>query len=321
MKTTIRLLSFTHEPRLTLYAIWQASRTEEPIPPLWDLQTEYFRDPIFQKEVDNLVASLIDSGLPCLEAIHCTFLLENVPVSLREQMVRHRIGHNFGDRIGADIIPDLTNSSWWSQGFRILDCSTFSDDNRFFIPETIAREHRVHYKRFMNTIQEFYKQLVASGVPLEDARQVLPFATQHRLSWTTNLISLKHLLAHRGCWIVQLGMWKPIILGMVNLLAEHIHPNIRKWVAPPCVKNGVYDHCIYGIENARRINGEDPFPPCSLYLSREAPEAVRVNSPKWLIGANEEGISWSGPPDQMERYKEMQKEFSDLWGFSATKGP
>jgi hypothetical protein len=119
----------------------------------------------------------------------------------------------------------------------------------------------------MCKIQGVYNALVASGVPMEDAREIIPLGAQHRISWSLNMSSLQHIVGERGCWILQLGLWGPIITGIVNELAEKVNPIFRELVTPPCIRNEKFGGCVYMEECRRRLVGEDGLPPCPLHLN------------------------------------------------------
>jgi thymidylate synthase ThyX len=344
-KSTVTLLSWTQNPLETVYAEWQQSRTTGPI----DLPATLAQmvkaeqclgaenngtaaveaGPI-QKQIEEVAEKVISMKMPLGETIELVFLLEHIPIALREQHVRHRIGHGFGDKIGADIIPDLAGgSSFWSQSIRILDMGKFADEGEFFMPESVMNSEKEvdillsdgtvlvialkdFYFECMKQVQQMYGSLVGAGIPLEDARNVLPMAMQHRYTWKTNLSALMHMMSKRGCWFSQLGMWEPVINGIVNELSEKIHPMFRKIIDPPCFgADGNYHKCTFVQENEDKSKGGE-FPPCSLWLWKEkcADEegALDMNMYADIIG------------DRRPRYSKMQDKFAKLWGRDPRSG-
>jgi thymidylate synthase ThyX len=215
-----------------------------------------------------------------LESFYMTFALKEIPVSLREQMVRHRVGMKFGDNYAVDLIPDLPSSTWWSQTMRVRDMSKFYDGKKFHVPTSIKNNPKAHaqFDVLMSTIQYHYKGLIAMGIQPEDAREVLPMAMTHDITWTMNIASIKHVLSKRSCWIAQMGIWEPIILGMVEELTGKVHPAFRTFVDPPCIKNDKYSICPFAIENQNRIKGTDPYQPCPLYLHNEVTYAPCIGT-------------------------------------------
>jgi hypothetical protein len=275
----VTLLSFTPNPREVVFALWEASKNEGK---LWTVEEVLEQNPV---NVDGLNAEklfwkVLKQKIPIGEMVSFTFVLENVSVSFREQMVRHRIGTKVGQNVGVDILPDIADSSWWSQSMRIQNMGKFADNDGYRTPPSLEGktatfqgnevEAKTLFHSTMKGIQEVYKSLVAAGVPMEDARELIPLGAQHRISWTINLQSLLHVMGERGCWILQMGLWGPIITGMVNELATKVHPAFRDLVKPPCIGgDGCFKSCLYQHENERRITQEDKLPICPLYVVRD----------------------------------------------------
>jgi len=211
----VTLMTWTMNPLETVYAVWMASKTEDELVSPFDVKTS-----VPQDEVEKLFRAVIAQRIPIGEHVDFVFMLENVSVSWREQAVRHRIGTlPSPERIGADIvmvdrIPDLPDSSWWSQSMRIQDMSHFAQTGMYRLPDTVVKagkEAELLFKDTMNDIERAYAALVKAGVPMEDARELIPLGAQHRISWRLNIGSLQHIVGKRGCWILQLGIWGQVI--------------------------------------------------------------------------------------------------------------
>lgn len=294
MKTTsVRLLSWTQHPIETIYVEWLQSRSEGRVPDPSEvaallevirkrksLGTATPADLEYERDVMETFEKVVSMKIPVAETIDFVFLLEHCPIALREQIVRHRIGHRFGSRLGADVVPDLAESTFWSQTTRVLNLGTFASEGEYLLPESVrgpekkitvrGKEMSVEdfYREQMGWIQSAYNRLIEAGVPVEDARNLLPMATQHRLTWKMNLSALMHVVSKRGCWIAQLGMWEPVIRGVIEELAMKVHPSFRKLIDPPCVGNdGNFKECVFKLENENRMKKEDPYSPCPLYLN------------------------------------------------------
>lgn len=283
----VTLLTWTKNPLETVYAVWMASKNEDPLVRPEKIQAandardrgtelHIHRTLPTQEEIETLFKAVIAQRIPIGEHVDFVFMLENVSVSWREQAVRHRIGVEISpERLGIDLIPNLAESSFWSQSMRIQDMGRFADSGAYRLPATIkGTPLEVDYHDTMNTIQQMYKRLVLAGVPMEDARELIPLGAQHRISWKLNIGALQHIIGKRGCWILQLGIWGPVIMGMVEELATKVHPVFRDLVCPPCIqtdtdKDHPYKGCIYMEECRRRLTGDDKLPPCPLHLNYE----------------------------------------------------
>jgi len=284
MEIKVKLISNTARPVETLYLEHLQARTEGgEIPTAKDLAYQCLYDPELNKQVRATVRDLIHLQLSVSETVHFVLLIENIPIVLREQLVRHRIGHYFGTRLGADIVHGMEGRcSWWSQTSRILDMSKFADEGRYFTPESVAKnpEAKAMWDGFMRMCQETYRDLEKLGVHRDDSRMVLPIAMQHRMAWTTNLAALQHVLNKRTCWVVQLGIWQPLIQGIIAALRE-VDPIFGEMADPPCVKGGVFCECPVKAENEHRIKGHDTSPPCSLYMFKQYGQ-TGTEGPTWV---------------------------------------
>jgi len=267
-------------------------------------------DPDYRAEVEQTFLRMVQMQIPVVENVSFTFLLENVSVALREQLVRHRIGVRVGERVGFDLAPTLQDSTFWAQSMRILSMASFADREGYDVPDSIRLSNRSiertdgrvqtpleYYEIVMREIQRAYNRLVEAGIPMEDARNVIPLGATHRITWTLNLGALLHILGKRGCWILQLGLWEPLIRGIVERLAEEVHPIFRELVCPPCIGRGTdeFNECHFAHDNERRLRGDDALPPCSLWL-------------------NKTGNSWVAENDTLEDdYLRKVREYESLW--------
>lgn len=315
MEPKVTLLSWTEYPLETIYAVWMASKTEDEL-----MIPSEIAKTISRAELEKTFDAIIAQRIPIGEHINFVFMMENISVSWREQAVRHRIGVSASpERLGVDIISDLASSSFWSQSMRIQNMGRFASNRMYRVPSSLDGKVICNgngaitgmdaisvYEDCMRYIQEVYGALVNSGVPMEDAREVIPLAAQHRISWSLNMSSLQHIMGERGCWILQLGLWGPIIMGMINELATKVHPLFRNLVSPPCIKGNTFKECIYKEECRRRLVGDDKLPPCPLHLH------YHVNNGK--IVANVENIPMS------EEMKKRAEEYRIFWGRSPYTG-
>lgn len=270
----VRLVSATKDPLQTLYAIWEASKSDRAYDEiLWDAY-----DPAKQDEVRELFLKLMQAKVPVVENIDFVFMLENVPISFREQMVRHRIGVHVGDQLGVDIVPDLADSTWWSQSMRILDMGSFATNHAYYVPESIEKDPfaREAFHSLMLRIESLYNELVANGVPMEEAREAVPLAATHRISWKLNLASLLHIIGKRACWILQSGYWHPIIGGMIRELGQKVDPIFSDLANPPCIKGDAFHECVQKLDNERRVDGRDKVSVCPLYAHHHLEKPERI---------------------------------------------
>jgi hypothetical protein len=282
----VTLLDSTSLPMETVYSVWEASKGTGPLITPAEVNKRASADPEFAAEVRKLFRAVIAQRIPIGEHVDFVFMLENISISWREQAVRHRIGTIASpERIGADIVmmdalPDLAQSSWWSQSMRIQDMGKFALNGEYRVPQTIldhpnSENLLAMYRDTMGAIEDSYNALVDADIPMEDARELMPLGAQHRMSWKLNIGSLQHIVGKRGCWILQLGIWGPVIMGMIEELSTKIDPIFGELVTPPCLKGDDFNGCIYHEENRRRYTGDDAHAPCPLHFRHHhIPEQV-----------------------------------------------
>lgn len=314
-ETRVKLVSMTEYPIATIYAEWHQSRYKDHVYTAEEYNRMALADPVLRADMDKVFTDVLQMRNPIIETVQFVFLLENCSVSLREQIVRHRIGHKFGEQLGMDMIPGGIDSTFWAQGMRHIDCTQFATLEEYYVPEPILNSKETiwdfgveislleFYRRQMMWIQKAFKKLIEHGIPAEDARNLLPVGLTQRMTWSTNLMSLTHVLGKRSCWLAQLGMWKPVIHGMINELSERVHESFRRLLDPPCFKGGNWQGCPYDLENINRCNGTDPNVPCSLWKNK-----------------TEAGLEHPFPPGKELRYDEQRVEFSQLWGRNPETG-
>lgn len=169
-QTTITLLSQTQNPIETIYVEWRQSREDGPVPtpaqvsealkaeevfdPATDEIADYVQGPKgsllphdfgkrnYTGEVREVFEKVVSMKIPVAETIDFVFLIEHCSIALREQLVRHRIGHKHGGQMGADIIPDLADSTFWAQTMRVKDMGRFFQEGEYLLPESAGQGER-----------------------------------------------------------------------------------------------------------------------------------------------------------------------------------
>jgi thymidylate synthase (FAD) len=188
-------------------------------------------DEIFRRAVDGqidpakqrkLIQGVIESGHgSTIEHIVFTFGISGVSRTLSHQLVRHRAGVAFDQQ---------------SQRY-----VTFKGASTM-LPSTLAEAEpdlRQRYEEQIKGSMELYADLVAAGIPGEDARFVFPNATRTNLVMTTNLRALIHMSGLRLCTMAQ---WE--IRRLFQLIRHEIFevsPFLGSFLAPKCVALGYCD--------------------------------------------------------------------------------
>jgi thymidylate synthase (FAD) len=151
---------------------------------------------------ESLLASLPASEVAeneFLSHLSFTFAIEEVSRACSHQLVRHRV------------------ASYSQQSQRYIKVKDLQD--HVVIPHTVAKKAGSEFGAFIQEASRAYSQLVSEGVPKEDARFVLPNATETSLLMTMDGGSLMHFFGLRLCNRTQ---WE------VREMAEEILKQVRE---------------------------------------------------------------------------------------------
>lgn len=171
----------------------------------------YDSDP---KDPMALVKHLYKNGHHSVfEHIYFTFRIDGISRACSHQLVRHRM------------------CSFTQRSQRYCDEDGFA----VVLPPTIGsnEESLDEYNWTLGDIRAGYADLMAGGVPKEDARYVLPNACATSLYLSCNLRELIHICNERLCSKAQ---WE--IRELVEKMVELVEPDLRFMLVPKC-KSGI----------------------------------------------------------------------------------
>lgn len=151
------------------------------------------------------------------EHANFTFAIDGVSRSLTHQLVRHRI------------------ASYSQQSQRYVKL----DDFGFVTPPLVRKnpEALEEFDRTMNLIASSYRKLADMGIPVEDARYVLPNAAESSIVVTMNARSLFNFFELRSCLKAQ---WE--IRKLSNLMLRRVReiaPRLFEVAGPACQSRGI----------------------------------------------------------------------------------
>ena len=177
---------------------------------------------IDRAKMQKLISGVIESGHgSTIEHVVFTFGISGVSRTLSHQLVRHRAGVAFDQQ---------------SQRYvKFTRAATM-------LPGTLAEadpDLRARYEAQVGGALELYGDLVAAGIPGEDARFVFPNATRTNLVMTANLRALIHMSGLRLCTMAQ---WE--IRRLFQLIRHEVFavsPFLGSFLAPKCVPLGYCD--------------------------------------------------------------------------------
>ncbi len=201
------LLQYTPEPEKTVAL---AARLCYSPTSLGELQEK-----LSATDIQTFLEKIMSLGhQSVLEHVSFTFGIEGISRTTSHQLVRHRL------------------ASYSQQSQRYV-----SHTKRFgaVIPDTVLEnaEARELFERELASLHDAYSRLVAMGIPAEDARYILPNATETKIMVTMNARELLHFFALRCCRRAQ---WEIRAMAIEMLrLVRPLAPTIFGQAGPGCV--------------------------------------------------------------------------------------
>lgn len=186
-------------------------------------------DRISDEQAAKLVRKLVSMGhTSTLEHVTFTFAIEGVSRVLTHQLVRHRI------------------ASYSQQSQRYVKENNFET----IMPASIAArpDAKAKFENLMAEIQNLYNEFTEKGIKAEDARYILPNATETKILCTFNARSLLNFFSLRCCARAQ---WEIRALAEEMLRqCKAVAPVIFENAGPTCVSEGV---CHEGAMSCGRL--------------------------------------------------------------------
>jgi thymidylate synthase (FAD) len=212
MPIQVRLLDHSHDPVRSLYLAYRTCYSSlSPI----ELAERVEAERIPREQMVRFVEERLETGHGSpLEQVWFEFVIAGVSRTFSHQFVRHRTGISFEQQ---------------SQRYVVFKKGEFP----YTIPDSVARagfERRV--QGLFGEIGAVYEELIAAGVPGEDARFVLPNATSTNFKVTVNFAELLHICDLRLCTRAQ---WE--FRRVASLMRAEIYrrfPEIARYLQPKC---------------------------------------------------------------------------------------
>ena len=218
----VKLLRYTPEPELICAtAASTSTNSEGPLELL---------DKMSSGKAEKLIRNVTGYGhVSIIEHASFTFGVEGVSRALTHQLVRHRL------------------ASFTQQSQRYV---FYADSVHFVVPPSVGKinEASKEFERTLIEIAASYKRLLELGVPLEDARYLLPNAAKTNIVITMNARELRHFFNTRCC---QRAQWEIREMATEMLRqVKKIAPTIFKLAGPKCIE---LDHCPEGALTCGRL--------------------------------------------------------------------
>jgi thymidylate synthase (FAD) len=203
----VALLQYTPDPEMTVALAARLCYSPAAIDEL--------KDKLSSADIRSFLEKIMSLGhQSVLEHASFTFGIDGISRVTSHQLVRHRI------------------ASFSQQSQRYV-----SHKERFVavIPPTIAGrpETLARFEEQLKALHQTYADMVAAGVPAEDARYILPNATETKIMVTMNARELLHFFTLRCCERAQWEI-RAMALDMLKLV-KAVAPVIFRDAGPACL--------------------------------------------------------------------------------------
>lgn len=178
--------------------------------------TDELDEKLSRQDVEKLVRFIIKSGhLSTTEHAVFTFGIEGISRALSHQLVRHRI------------------ASFNQQSQRYVK---FRENFQYIMPPMISINEKIKekYQSLISDIHGFYMEMLDAGIDPEDARSILPNASETKIIVTMNARELLHFFTVRCCNRAQLEI--KLLAIMMLKEAKKIAPVIFETSGPNCLR-------------------------------------------------------------------------------------
>lgn len=208
----VSLISCTPDPERTIAAAARLSTSSVGAADLVKKLTS--------KDIDRLFARMLESGhLSTFEHASFTFAIEGISRVTSHQLVRHRM------------------ASYTQQSQRYVSVK----EVKYITPETIGKKGALEskYHDMINRCHRLYKEMIDGGVPVEDARYILPSAFETKIVMTMNARELLHACSLRMCDRAQ---WEIVeLFEKIKVEVGKVAPRLAAELKPKCYRLGYCD--------------------------------------------------------------------------------
>ncbi len=212
MAIEVTLLSHSPDPMRSLYMAYRTCYSQ--------LTPRQIRDRIADERITEAqMREFIDERLKTghaspLEQVWFEFGISGVSRAFSHQFVRHRVGISFEQQ---------------SQRYVTYKAGEFP----YTVPETVKKAGMAdRMEELFEKVGALYEELVAAGVPAEDARFLLPNATNTNFKITVNFQSLLHICDLRLCTRAQWEFRK--VAALMRGEVMKVIPELGRSLQPKC---------------------------------------------------------------------------------------
>jgi thymidylate synthase (FAD) len=208
----VKLLDHSSDPIRSLYMAYRVAYSA--LTPI-QIEARISDDRITREQMLEFIEKRLETGHASpLEQVWFEFGISGVTRAFSHQFVRHHLGISFEQQ---------------SQRYVTFKGGEFP----YTVPETVKKagldgELDAEFDR----LAALYDKMVQAGVPAEDARFVLPNATNTNFKVTVNLLELLHIADLRLCTRAQWEFRKVVALMRAEVMRQL--PMLGRYMQPKC---------------------------------------------------------------------------------------
>lgn len=152
-----------------------------------------------------------------LEYVSFIFVIKNVSRAFQQQLTRTRM------------------AGYSIQSLRVVSKSGFAASGRYTMPPGLDPDMQERFHNVMCLIQEQYEMFIEDGMPVEDARGILPLNIHSDITMVVNLSALSHMLNQRFCVLTQ-WEYRQVAAQIKELISSNVSDILTAQMDAPCVK-------------------------------------------------------------------------------------
>jgi thymidylate synthase (FAD) len=212
MPIQVTLISSSEDPLRSLYMAYRTCYSQlTPQQVLARIDDER----IGREQMQAFIEERLKTGHASpLEQVWFEFAISGVSRAFSHQFVRHRVGISFEQQ---------------SQRYVTYKGGDFP----YTVPETVRKAGlQEKMDALFDQVGELYEEMVAAGVPAEDARFLLPNATNTNFKVTVNFQSLLHICDLRLCTRAQWEFRK--VAALMRAEVMKVCPELGRYLQPKC---------------------------------------------------------------------------------------
>ena len=185
------------------------------------------------KEARQICQWVLKGGhTPSLESIYLLFNIRGISKVVSHQLVRHRIGVSIGQRTQRANSKEYLGKFFEGQHY-ILPKSivnALADDDKW--PD-LDKKLNICF----GGIQDLYNDLLKAGVSQDEARYIIPQASETSMNFKVMYNALMHVASQRLCTLMQEEMIEVVRL-MVQAVKDY-NEFLGEWLQPNCLLTGI----------------------------------------------------------------------------------